>query len=131
MDIALAEEIERAVAGASIESRARAIGKLRARVKEQAADDATDWSLVQSTEVNKVSISIYQRKRPRGDFNNVKMTGTTTFVWLHNRGFERLKVVVTFVWLAATFASLDDQVLSFQNDLNLIYYNFVMGSCLW
>lgn len=75
MDIALAEEIERAVAGASVESRARAIGKLRARVKEQAADDAPDWTLVQSTEVNKISISIYQRKRPRGDFNNVKMTG--------------------------------------------------------
>jgi tRNA A-37 threonylcarbamoyl transferase component Bud32 len=75
MDIALAEEIERAVAGASIESRARAIGKLRARVREQASDDALDWSLVQSTSVNKVAVKIYQRKRPRGDFNNVKMTG--------------------------------------------------------
>ena len=34
LDIALAEEVERAVAGASIETRTRAFAKLRARVKE-------------------------------------------------------------------------------------------------
>lgn len=75
LDIALAEEIERAVAGASVEARARAIGKLRARVREQAEPDAPDWALVQSTEVNETLVSVYQRKRPRGDFKNVKMTG--------------------------------------------------------
>jgi len=36
IDIGLAEEIERAVAGASLESRLHAIKKLRARVREQA-----------------------------------------------------------------------------------------------
>lgn len=76
MDIALAEEIERAVAGASIEARAVAFSKLRSRVKEQASPDAPGWNLAQSSEINKVKISIYQRKRPRGDFKNVKMTGT-------------------------------------------------------
>lgn len=75
LDIALAEEIERAVAGASIESRARAISKLRARVREQTESDAPDWILSQSTEVNKTLVSVYQRKRPRGDFKNIKMTG--------------------------------------------------------
>ena len=75
LDIALAEEIERAVAGASIESRSRAFAKLRARVREQAQPEAPDWDLVKSTEVNRVNINVYQRKRPRGDFKNVKMTG--------------------------------------------------------
>eukprot|EP01038_Epipyxis_sp_PR26KG_P005248 gene5248-7293_t len=75
LDIGLAEEIERAVSGASIEARSHAIGKLRSRVREQAENDAPDWILTQSTQVNKTSISIYQRKRPRGDFKNVKMTG--------------------------------------------------------
>lgn len=75
LDIALAEEIERAVAGASVESRARAVSKLRARVKEQAEADAPDWMLQQSTEVNKTVVSVYTRKRPRGDFRNVKITG--------------------------------------------------------
>jgi hypothetical protein len=36
LDIALAEEIERAVAGPSIEARKMAIDKLRSRVREQA-----------------------------------------------------------------------------------------------
>eukprot|EP01035_Chromulina_nebulosa_P023550 gene23550-30538_t len=75
LDIALAEEIERAVAGASIESRFRAFNKLRGRVREVAESDV-DWLLIQTTEVNKTNVSIYQRKRPRGDFKNVKMTGT-------------------------------------------------------
>lgn len=75
LDIALAEEIERAIAGTNIEARAGAIGKLRARVREQAEPDAPDWSLVQSTEVNETLVSVFQRKRPRGDFKNVKMTG--------------------------------------------------------
>ena len=75
LDIALAEEIERAVAGASVEARARAIGKLRARVREQAEQDAPDWVLAQSTEVNNTLVSVYERKRPRGDFKNVKING--------------------------------------------------------
>lgn len=75
LDIALAEEIERAVAGASIEARARAVGKLRARIREEAEPDAPDWSLLNTTEVNKVRVSVFQRKRPRGDFKNVKITG--------------------------------------------------------
>jgi hypothetical protein len=52
LDIALAEEVERAVAGASIESRARAFAKLRARVREEAENDSPDWVLSQSTEVS-------------------------------------------------------------------------------
>jgi hypothetical protein len=75
MDISLAEEIERAVAGASIEARARAIGKLRARVKEQAEQDAPDWILTTSTEVNNTLVTVFERKRPRGDFKNVKING--------------------------------------------------------
>lgn len=75
LNIALAEEIERAVAGASVEARAMAIGKLRARVKEQAESDAPDWILQQSTKVNNVIVSVYERKRPRGDFKNVRITG--------------------------------------------------------
>lgn len=75
LDIALAEEIERAVAGASVEARARAFGKLRARVREQAEVDAPDWILCQSTEVNNTIVSVFERKRPRGDFKNVKITG--------------------------------------------------------
>mmetsp|Transcript_24624 Transcript_24624/g.45883 ORF Transcript_24624/g.45883 Transcript_24624/m.45883 type:complete len:1104 (+) Transcript_24624:65-3376(+) len=75
LDIALTEEIERAVAGASVEARARAISKLRERVREQAVPDAPDWQLRQSTEVNGVDVNVYERVRPRGDFKNVKMTG--------------------------------------------------------
>lgn len=103
VDIGLAEEIERAVAGASIDSRLHAFKKLRARVREQAEPDAADWLLSQSTEVIKINslfqnhncyictvhfflrmvfpkvnntmISVYQRKRPRGDWMNIKMTG--------------------------------------------------------
>lgn len=75
LDIGLAEEIERAVAGASIEARAHAINKLRARVREQAEDDAPDWDLQQSSTVNNTVISIFDRKRPRGEWKNVKMTG--------------------------------------------------------
>lgn len=51
VDIGLAEELERAVAGASVEARLHALKKLRARVKEQAEPDAPDWLLSQSTEV--------------------------------------------------------------------------------
>lgn len=75
LDIGLAEELERAVAGASVEARLHALKKLRARVKEQAEPDAPDWLLSQSTEVNNTKISVFQRKRPRGDWMNVKMTG--------------------------------------------------------
>jgi hypothetical protein len=50
-DIGLAEELERAVAGASVEARLHALKKLRARVKEQAEPDAPDWNLSQSTQV--------------------------------------------------------------------------------
>ena len=73
LDVALAEEIERAVAGASVEARAH-IQKLRSRVREQAESDAPDWNLTQSTQVNKTMISVFQRKR-RGEWKNVKMTG--------------------------------------------------------
>ncbi len=75
MDIGLAEEIERAVAGPSIEARAMAINKLRSRVREQAEADAPNWDLVQTTNVNNSIINVFQRKRPRGDWKNVKMTG--------------------------------------------------------
>lgn len=75
MDIALAQELERAIAGPSVESRAKAIEKLRARVKEQASSEAPDWQLTESTEVNGNLVSVYARKRPRGDFKNIKMTG--------------------------------------------------------
>lgn len=71
----LAEELERAVAGASVEARLHALRKVRARVKEQAEPDAPDWNLSQSTQVNGAMISVFQRKRPRGDWMNVKMTG--------------------------------------------------------
>lgn len=75
LDIALAEEVERAVAGASIESRAHAFAKLRARIREEAANDASDWILTQHTEVNQVPLNVYERARPKGDFKNVRMTG--------------------------------------------------------
>jgi hypothetical protein len=75
MDIGLAEEIERAVAGASIEARAHAINKLRSRIREQAEPDAPNWDLFQTQNVNGAIISVYQRKRPRGDWKNVKITG--------------------------------------------------------
>lgn len=74
LDIALAEEVERAVAGASIEARVLAISKLRQRVREQASSEAPDWILDQSTEVNKTLVNVYSRKRPRGDFKNAKLT---------------------------------------------------------
>lgn len=67
LDIALAEEIERAVAGASIEARTLAINKLRNRIREQASPDALNWDLSQTTEVNNTLISVYHRKRPRGN----------------------------------------------------------------
>jgi hypothetical protein len=51
-DVGLAEELERAVAGASVEARLHALKKLRARVKEQAEPDAADWNLSQSTQVS-------------------------------------------------------------------------------
>jgi hypothetical protein len=55
MDIGLAEEIERAVAGASLESRAAAINKLRSRVREQAEGSAPNWELIQATQVTNQS----------------------------------------------------------------------------
>jgi hypothetical protein len=74
LDIALAEEIERAVAGASVEARILAVSKLRQRIREQASSEAPDWNLDQSTEVNKTQINVYSRTRPRGDFKNAKLT---------------------------------------------------------
>ena len=50
--------------------------KLRDRVKEVFNEDAPNWSLAQSQEVHDTVIAVYQRKRPRGDFKNLKMTGT-------------------------------------------------------
>jgi hypothetical protein len=79
MDIALSEEIERAVAGASVESRALAINKLRSRIREQAEPNAPNWELVQTTQVNGAMINVLQRKRPRGDWNNLKMNGKTNY----------------------------------------------------
>lgn len=75
IDIALAEEVERAVAGASIEARSLAISKLRSRVREQAEVDAPNWDLNQTISVNGNQISVFTRSRPRGDWKNVKMTG--------------------------------------------------------
>jgi hypothetical protein len=75
LDVALAEEIERAVSGASIEARSFAISKLRSRIREQAETDAPDWILTQTTKVNDTSINVFQRKRPRGEFKNVKLEG--------------------------------------------------------
>jgi hypothetical protein len=75
LDIALAEEIERAVAGANVEARAVAFEKLRARVREQALAGAPDWVLEESSEVNETLVSVYSRLRPRGDFKNAKITG--------------------------------------------------------
>jgi hypothetical protein len=71
----LAQELERAVAGGNLDVRMRAVHKLRARVKEQAHPDAPDWALTESTELNGNLSSVYVRKRPRGSFKNVKMTG--------------------------------------------------------
>lgn len=75
LDIGLAEEIERAVAGASIESRTVAINKLRSRVREQAEPNAPNWELIQANQVNGTTINVFQRTRPRGDWKNIKMTG--------------------------------------------------------
>ena len=75
LDIGLAEEIERAVAGASIEARAHAINKLRSRIREQAEPEAPNWDLIQTQTVNGALISVFQRKRPRGDWKNIKITG--------------------------------------------------------
>lgn len=75
LDIGLAEEIERAVAGASIEARAHAINKLRSRIREQAEPDAPNWDLIQTQTVNGAVINVFQRKRPRGDWKNIKITG--------------------------------------------------------
>jgi hypothetical protein len=60
-DIGLAEELERAVAGASVEARLHALKKLRARVKEQAEPDAPDWLLSQSTQVGCAPFSPFLR----------------------------------------------------------------------
>jgi hypothetical protein len=63
LDVALAEEIERAVAGASVDSRAMAVNKLRQRVREAAAADAPDWNLCNTTALSPDSrtvISVYQ-----------------------------------------------------------------------
>ena len=48
MDIGLAEEIERSVAGSHIDARQRAFEKLRNRVREEAEPEAPNWSLTQS-----------------------------------------------------------------------------------
>lgn len=58
-----------------MEARALAVNKLRSRVREQALANAPDWLLTRATVVNNTMISLYERKRPRGDFLNVKMDG--------------------------------------------------------
>ena len=75
LDIALAQEIERAISEPNRESRYQAINKLRTRVKEEASMEAPDWQLTESTELDGNLACVYQRKRPRGGFKNVKMTG--------------------------------------------------------
>eukprot|EP00606_Chrysophyceae_sp_TOSAG23-5_P000695 GSChrysophyteH2.ASY1.ANO1.392.1 assembled CDS len=75
IDIGLAEEIERSVAGSHVDARQRAFEKLRNRVREEAEPEAPNWSLTQSQIVHGTPISVYQRKRPRGDFKNLRMTG--------------------------------------------------------
>ena len=51
MDIGLAEEIERCVATGSVEAKKRAFEKLRNRVREEAEEDAPNWTLTQSQQV--------------------------------------------------------------------------------
>jgi hypothetical protein len=62
-DVGLAEELERAVAGASVEARLHALKKLRARVKEQAEPDAADWNLSQSTQVSVAALLVVDNVR--------------------------------------------------------------------
>ena len=76
IDVGLAEEVERVCANDDIEARLLTFQKLRDRVKEVFSEDAPNWSLAQSQEVHGTEIAVYQRKRPRGDFKNLKMTCT-------------------------------------------------------
>ena len=76
MDVGLAKEIERVCAHDDVPERLLTFQKLRDRVKEVFSEGAPNWSLAQSQEVHDTVIAVYQRKRPRGDFKNLKMTGT-------------------------------------------------------
>jgi len=82
LDISLAEDLERAVSGASVEARARAIQTLRNRVIEQADPSAPDWKILSSSSMGEgektINTHVYERTRPRGDFKNIKMTTTVT-----------------------------------------------------
>lgn len=94
LDISLAEELERAVSGASVEARARAVNKLRDRVREQGLPDAPNWNLISTNTTTAVAVgngksakqsnavsvvtNVYERTRPRGDFSNIKMTTSIT-----------------------------------------------------
>ena len=75
LDIALAEELERVCAGSDISARKKTFHKVRERVREEFSEDAQHWILSQSQEVQNSTISVFHRKRPRGDFKNLKMTG--------------------------------------------------------
>jgi len=121
LDIGLSEEIERAVAGPDVEARKRAFDKLRNRVREQAEEEAPNWNLSQSQTVQETVISVLQRKRPRGDFKNLKMTGMVgedPKDWIRGiMGFEKRKqwesmfedgVVVQGIDLGETYSLLDD-----------------------
>jgi hypothetical protein len=44
-------------------------------VREQAEPDAPNWDLIQSQSINGAIINVFQRKRPRGDWKNIKLTG--------------------------------------------------------
>lgn len=106
LDISLAEEIERAVAGASVESRVRAISKLRARVREQASSAAPDWVPSQTITGKDGPMNIYTRKRPRGDFHNVKITGT-----VNESSKDFIKSVIDFESRKEWEASFEDGVV--------------------
>jgi hypothetical protein len=75
LDIGLAEEIERVCSESSVSERAKAFERLRERVREEFSEDAPNWILSQSQEVENSTISVFHRKKPRGDFKNLKMTG--------------------------------------------------------
>ena len=122
LDIGLAEEIETSVAGRDLETRLSSFEKLRNRVKEEMAENAPNWTLSQSQKVGETLISVFQRKRPRGDFKNLKMTGMvgeSPREWIKGiLGFERRKqwenmfedgVVVEGIDLGEDFSLLDDE----------------------
>jgi len=75
LDLSLAEEIETAVAQGDMVMRKAAFEKLRARVKEQVGQGASEWDLTQSIAVGDIPMSVYRRQRPWG-VENTRMDGT-------------------------------------------------------